>query len=346
MYNVAGSISAAEQAIGLDSHLVDIQGSVEWDEWADADVHVAHTHFPNEMRARLTRPLKLVFPCHGTPEHIFYSAVESIKTGYGHGDGWMLFQYWMQNADARVTFWPRHQAIMETMVDKGTKVHLVPLGINRKFWAEGQSAGKWAGNPSVLSAENCHQIKWPLDLLLMWPWVYKEIPSASLHVNYLPNDKHRWFFPLVNRNGASFGAHISSFTFPHVELRNVFKSVDYQFSHVRYGDFNRLCLEASASGCRVISYPGNPYADFWVTEGDQRQTAADLIAVLKGQVGPRKDKQEVPDISETALAMRNIYEGICNQPTLLTRPRKSAKARKSGTSRLSSKTSRSAKTAR
>lgn len=312
MYAVAASISEAERELELDSHLVDIQKttSEEMDQWVDADIHVAHTHFPDEVRRRVTRPLKLVFPAHGTPEHVFYSAVESAKTGYGHGDGWMLYQYWLQNADGIVTFWPRHQAIMQTLVDKGTKVHLAPLGVNRAFWEKGQSGGAWAGNPSVWTGENCHQIKWPLDLLLMWGWVYREVPGACLHVNYLPSDLHRWFFSLANRNGASYGAHISSFTFPHTELRNIFKSIDYFIGLVKYGDFNRLCLEAAASGgCKIISYVGNPYADYHVHEGDQRVTAQELIEILKGNVEPR-EKASVPDISETALAMQQIYEGI------------------------------------
>lgn len=311
MYGVAASIAEAERQLGLNSYLVDIQNTTieMWEEWADADVHVAHTHFPDEMRHRLKRPLKLVFPCHGTMEHIFNSSVSAVKTGYGHGDGWMLFQFWMQHADARVTFWPRHQAIMETMVDKGTKVHLVPLGVNREFWAKGESKGKWGGTPSVWTGENCHQIKSPLDLFIMWPWVYRAVPGTCLHACYLPNDQHRWYFPLVNRNGASYGAHISSFTFPHTELRNIFKSVDYFIGLVRYGDFNRLSLEANAAGATTISYAGNTYSDYWLPEGDQRNGAAELIKILKGEVTPR-EKTPVPDVSETAMAMKQVYESV------------------------------------
>ena len=68
-------------------------------------------------------------------------------------------------------------------------------------------------------------------------------------------------------------------------------------------------LEAKASGCKVISYTGNPYADYWVPEGDQRIIAKKLIKILKGDVKP-KATQEVPDISETAAAMLKIYEEI------------------------------------
>lgn len=310
MCNVARSLVEAEKKIGLDSHLCHLTDDKDWSFMEDCDVHVAHTHFPDVMRARLTKPLKLVWVCHGTPEHVFHSAVEEgTNKGYGHGDGFMLFQYWLQHADARVTFWPRHQAILETMVDNGTKVHLVPLGIEKDFWGQGASEGKFAGNPSVFTAENCHTIKWPLDLFIMWPWVYKEIQSACLHACYLPNDQHRWFFPLVNRNGASYGAHISALAFHGTALRNVFKSVDYMIGLVRYGDFNRLSLEANAAGCKTISYRGNPYSDYWIDEGDQREMAAQLVKILKKETEPRA-KTEVPDIAETAQAMKAIYESI------------------------------------
>lgn len=310
MHRVAESLSTAEKVLGLDSHLVNMhETSPEaLDAIADSDIFVAHTHFPNEIKKRATKDYKLVFPSHGAPEYIWNSAIEDGKKGYGHGDGLMLWQYWMSHADAIVTFWPRHQAMMQTMVDKHTKVNLVPLGVDKKFWAGGFDKGKFAGNPSLFTAENCHTIKWPWDLFILWPWIYKELPEACLHANYLPTDQHRWWFPLVNRNGASYGCHISALTFAHADLRNIFRSVDYMIGLVRYGDMNKMSLEANAAGCQTISYEGNPYSSFYLREGDQRRMAQDLLAILKGEVEPRADKEEVPDISETAAAFKKIYE--------------------------------------
>lgn len=312
MCAVAESMATAEKALGLDSHLVNLHETTaeQLEEFIDSDIVVAHTHFPNTMRYRMKRGYKVVFPCHGTPEHVFYSAVEDGKKGYGHGDPLMLMQYWLQNADAIVTFWPRHQAILDSMTDKNTRINLVPLGVDRKFWAMGVSRGKFAGNPSVFTGENPHQIKWPLDLFIAWPWVYREVPDALLHAWYLATNYHRWWFPLVNRNGASYGAHIAPSTCPHSELRRVLKSVDYQVGLVRYGDFNRLSLEANAAGCKTISYKGNPYSWFWVNEGDQRVLAKQLVAILKGDVEPRADREEPPDHFDMAVAMKGIYESI------------------------------------
>lgn len=298
--------------MGLDSHLINMHetSASALDQAGESDIFVAHTHFPNELKKRATKDYKLIFPAHGTPEYVFFSSIEEGKKGYGHGDGWMLFQYWLQNADAIVTFWPRHQAIMETMVDKHTKVHLVPLGVDRKFWGGGASRGKFVGSPSLFTAENCHPIKAPYDLFILWPWICKEIPEACLHASYLPQDVHRWYFTLVNRNGASYGSHITPSVFPHSELRNIFKSVDYMIGLVRYGDINKLSLEANAAGCATISYEGNSYSSYWIREGDQRRMASDLLAILKGDVEPRADKQEVPDIKETAQAMKELYESL------------------------------------
>jgi hypothetical protein len=300
----------AEKRLGHDSHLINVQDSTDWDEWVDADIHVSHTHFPDSMRKKVTKPLKIVWVAHGTPENVFQHSVEEGKAnGYGHGDSFMLMQHWLRNADARVTFWPRHQAIYQTMVDKGTKVHCIPLGVDREFWGSGVSAGKYAGTPSVWSGENPHYIKWPLDLILMWPWVYKELSGASLHCCYLAQNLHRWFAPLINSNGAGYGMHWAAITWSHEELKNVFKSVDYFIGLVKYGDFNRLSLEANAAGCKTISYPGNPYSDFWIPEGDQRESAKALVEILKGDAVPR-EKTPVPDFMDTAREMVNIYEGI------------------------------------
>lgn len=312
MHNVAKSTVAAECKIGLDSHLLNMHetSSDVLDSMADADVYVAHTHFPNEVKKRAKKGYKLVFPVHGTIDHIFHSAVESGSHGYGSGDGLMLFMHWLNKADAIVTSWERHQTIIQSMVNKNTKIRYVEMGVERDFWCGGPSEGKWAGSPSVFTAENCHAIKCPYDLLIAWPFVYEELIDACLHACYLPSDQHRWYFPLVNANGASYGAHISPLAFHGTALRNVFRSVDYYCGLVRYGDHNRISLEANSTGCKTISYKGNPYSSYWIDEGSQLVIAEQLKAILKGEVEPRKDKKEVADISVTAQGMKEIYESI------------------------------------
>jgi len=310
MFRVAESMAGGEAALGHDSRVVDCQASGEaWDEAMDADIQVIHTHFPDTLRNRTTA--KIVWIAHGTPDHVFQSSVEAgLAGGYGHGDGLMLMQYWLRNADAKVTFWPRHQYIYQSMVDKGTTVHCVPMGVDKAHWSSGVSRGKWAGEPSVLTGENAHYIKWPYDLFIAWPEVFREIVGSRLHAIYLPRDVHRWFFPLVNANGASYGAHISPITFdPKTELPNVFKSVDYYIGLVQYGDFNHMSHQANAAGCKTISHTNNPYSDFWIPQGDQRDIAKALIRILKGDEKPR-EKTPVPDLSDTAAAMVAIYQGL------------------------------------
>jgi len=103
--------------------------------------------------------------------------------------------------------------------------------------------------------------------------------------------------------------HVTNASFEHVDLLNVFRSVDYYIGLVRYGDFNRISLEANASGCKTISYRGNPYSDYWLTEGDQRIIATELIEILSGRVPPR-DKSIVPDITETSKAIIDVYKSL------------------------------------
>lgn len=311
MHRVAESICEAEKKLGIDSILCNVQTADDHEICLDADVQVSHTHFPDLLRKRVKKPLKVVWVGHGTPEHVFQSSVETGLNGsYGHADGWMLCQNWLRTADALVTFWPRHQAVWKSLCDKNTIVDCIPLGVDKSFWKPTVSNGKFAGTPSLFTAENSHFIKWPLDLFLAWPWVYPHLEGeAKLHCAYMPRDQHRWFFPLVNRNGCSYASHLSHIVFDHVGLRNVFNSVDYYIGLVRYGDFNRVCLEANACGTKTISYTGNPYSDFWVNEGDQRGIATQLIEILTGKVIPRK-KEVVPDIEETAKGMMKVYERI------------------------------------
>lgn len=301
MNRVAQSLAEAEQKLGLDSVVCDGNTGSEGGWVWDADVNVSHTHCPEKVR----KGKPVVWVSHGTPEHVFQTAVEDGSRGYGHGDTFMLAQNWLRVADACVTFWERHHTIWSSMCRR--KIDLVPLGVDKTFWMPSISQGKFSGAPSLFTAENAHYIKWPLDLFILWPWVRKELAEAVLHCAYLPNDMHRWFFPLVNANGASYGSHITGQAFDHKTLRNAFCSTDFCIGLVRYGDFNRLSLEANASGSKTISYEGNPYSDFWVSEGDQRRIASQLIEILSGRAEPRQ-KQQVPDISETAQAMKEIYE--------------------------------------
>ena len=311
MANVARSCVEGEKKLGIDSVLANTFDESLWGNTLDADVHVSHTHIPRLAKARFTKKPKIVGVFHGTPEHVFQGSVEVAENGrYAPSNSFMIMQHDLQRSDARVTFWPRHQAIYQQMVDWGTTVHCVPLGVERKFWEAGVSRGKYQGKPSVWTGENAHYIKWPLDLFLLWPWVAAELPEVQLHACYLPWDVHRFFFPLAYRTGAYYTAHIGPWTYPHEELRHIFKSIDFFIGLVRYGDFNRIALEANATkGPKTISYAGNPYSDFWLPEGDQRVVAKELLRILRGEVKPRA-KTEVPDLEETSRAMQAIYKSI------------------------------------
>lgn len=326
MNNVAVSLAAAEKELGLDSFVVNCFQETNWDHALDADIHVAHTWFPElyrgkSFRRQLTKPQRIVCVYHGTPENIFAGDVEYAKqmkaerdAGFAvphrrMGDAQMLIGYWLQHADAHVTFWPRHQALLKTMVDKGTMIDCLPMGVDLLWWDSAFNAPKIPGNPSLWSGENPHPIKWPLDLIEAWPLVYPELDGASLYLDYMVTDRHRQWAQLINRNGAGYGMHWSDVKWTHETLRNLFRGIDYFIGLVRYGDHNMLSQQANAAGAKTISYPGNPYSDFWVHEGDHRMLAADLVKVLKGEVAPRQ-KTAVPDVADMAAAMRPIYERI------------------------------------
>jgi len=312
LHRVSQDLADAEVKLGIDSvmlstlEVADVQKGVE----VQADIHVSHSHVPDEVRNKKS---KIVWIGHGTPEHCFQISVEqNVHKGYGAGDAWMLLQYWLQFADACVTFWPRHQKIYQSLSDKNTIIDCIPLGVDKEFWKPTPTAGKYAGNPSVFSCENAHYIKWPLDIVLMWPWIVEEVPLARFHAIYIPTDQHRFWFPLINRNGVSFRGFFSGVVFGKEDLRNAFNSVDFVTSFVRYGDFNRICLEAKACGAKIISFAGNPYADWWIPEGSQIEQARLMIRILKGEIEPRQT-QEVVDITKTAEEMIKIYNRILGQ---------------------------------
>jgi len=306
MCRMAEDISKAETAIGVDSTIIPTNDSSKWELAKDADVHVNHTHIPDGY---MKPGSKMVWIGHGTLEHCFQSSVEEgLNKGYGAGDTWMIVNHWLKTADALVTFWPRQQMLWQTMVGYGRKVDCIPMGVDLDFWKPQVSNGKWAGKPSVLTAENCHYIKWPLDLILMWPFVVEKIPDARMHLIYLPNDQHKWWYPLMYANGSIFKTYVGS-AFSHPDLKNAFCSVDFYCGLVRYGDVNRVCMEAKASGCKVISWQGNEYADFWLPEGDQRVQILDLLDILEGKTKPR-EALPVPSIKETAARLIEIYTRI------------------------------------
>lgn len=310
MFMVAEAYAKNECMLGMDSWLVDIADSGSWKEALDADVHVVHTHLPDSVRLQLTKPLKIVWIAHGTPEYVFHRSVEEgLNRGYGASDSWQLCQYWLQHADAIVTFWPRHQKIWKSLCDKNTNIDCIPMGIDLDFWKPVESRGKFLGAPSLFTAENCDYSKWPLDLFFCWPWVWPKMPTSHLHAVYLPTDQHRWFYPLLNRNGCGFKTISSGIYFDSENLRNAFCSTDYFIGLVRYGDANRLCLEANACGAKTITYSGNEYSDFWIQEGDQRRIAEELIEILSGNVKAR-NKKPIEPITDSTKKMIEIYERI------------------------------------
>lgn len=307
LHKLAEELANAECALGHESVLVNNLDPNEWSKGLGADVSVLHSHIPDSIMPDIK---KLVYCIHGTPEHVFQSSVEmGINQGYGASDPFMMAQHFLNVSDAVVTWWERSRDIWQSMCHKNAKVHYVPMGVDKEFWQPVQTRGKYAGTPSLFTAENCHYIKWPLDLFYLWPWVLKEIPTAVLHVHYLPRDQHRWFFPLINANGASYKSYISAPPLDKPELKNAFCSTDFYIGLVRYGDVNKICLEAKSCGAKVISYAGNEWADYWITEGDQRNMTKELLAILKGETQPRQSKP-IPDISETAKGMIEVYESL------------------------------------
>jgi hypothetical protein len=311
MHHAAEACAEAERRLGHDSMLVNIDNNYAWDETVDADIHVSHTHFPDEMRAKLEKPARVVFVAHGTPEHVMENAIDAHATGgYGPADGWMMLRHQLRSADAVVTFWDRHRAIYASLVPKERPIHCVPMGVDRAFWAEGNDRGRYAGTPSVWMSENQHRMKWALDVLIAWPWVCNELPNARLHAHYIPHTHHRFFIDLANSNGAAYRSYLSAAKYEHTMLREMWKSVDFFLGPVRYGDHNCLSMQAAAAGMTTISYAGNRYADFWIPEGDQREMATALVSIFRGEVQPRVDKLPVPDLLEMGQAMISIYEGI------------------------------------
>lgn len=324
MHAVAESMARAELALGVESRWLDpfeYEKDPNASEWAlDADVHVGHTHIPDRFHGKsfkqsLTKPWRCVFAVHGTPELIFEQSVESARTnGYGSGRSYAGHQIGMQNADAIVCFVPRHRDLYDLATDKHTIVDLVPMGIDTAFWNGGVTKGKYVGEPSFFNCENAEPFKWAAEIVRVWPWIYQGLgENAALHIANIPTDVLRFIDALALRNGSLQGAYIGSWSYDHENLRNILKSVDYYVSTVRYGDFNRISLEAGAAGVPVISYCGNEYADYWMPEGDQRTVAKALIAIGKGDVAPRADKLPIPTERQMAEATISVYERVLNR---------------------------------
>ncbi|HEX7828639.1 MAG TPA: glycosyltransferase [Thermoanaerobaculia bacterium] len=322
MNRVAASMARGELAIGVDARLLDPFDTNEtgWEIALDADIHVNHTHIPEKIggkpfRAACTKPFRYVFPVHGTPEHVFESTIaDAAQNGYNTGTSYAHHQNGMQEADAVVTFWERHQWLYQLALDKHSIVDLVPMGIDTAFWNAGVMRGKYAGEPSFLSCENQHPFKWSFYILRMWKAIRRELPYAVLHVANIPGGVQRFVDAMAARYGCANGCVYGSWAYKHEDLRNILKSVDYYISPVRYGDHNRMSLEAAATGAKVISYVGNRYADFWIPEGDDRRQAEAIIDIGRGNVEPRADKLPVPTEVDMARAMVNVYERILDRP--------------------------------
>ncbi len=308
---VSINMVAMERILGLDSFLnftdqpkmSNPEASILNEEESKmADVHVIHSHLPQGAKG------KTVFVPHGTPEHCFTTAIEQNKqSGFAAGDAFMLSMYRINTCDVTVTFWDRHRYIWQSLNPKAD-VRCIPMGIDIEFWKPIESKGKWVGKPSLFTCENSHSIKWPLDLIIAFPEIMKE-SEAVMHLHYLPLDQHRFWYPLMSANGTMYKSYSSGMYMDVESLRNAFCSVDYYINPVRYGDFNSVCLEAKASGCKVISYKGNPYADYHIQEGDQRIIVKDLLEIFKGNIEPNKTK-EVDNVEVMSKEMINIYESL------------------------------------
>jgi len=304
--NVAVDIQEAEVKLGSESVLCDTSKSDTWEKGMDADIHVVHSHIPDSLS--LDKSKKLVTIQHGSPEHVFEMSLRNGLTGsYGASDSLAIVGFLLNRVNAVVTFWPRHTEIWNTMTQM--PVHTIPMGIDKEFWKPVPKQRLLTGNPSILTAENCHTCKWPIDLMFMWPHIVEKKITARAHFINLPYDQHRWWLPLAYMNNTRYTSYISPVKLPKEQLRNFLCAADFYYSPVEYGDFNRMSLEAAATGCKVISYRGNEWAHYWITEGDQREQVKEILAIINGEIKPR-DIPEVPSIEETAKRMLEVYASI------------------------------------
>lgn len=303
--NVAEEMSAGDRLMGLDSVVCDTEHPETWDQGMDADIFVVHSHVPDKIS--FDKSKKIILIPHGSPEHVFEISVrQGIDGGYAPGDSFALIAYFLRRANAICTFWPRHVFIWQTMTDR--PVYGIPMGIDPLFWAK-QEVPPLAGNPAIFTCENAHNVKWPLDMFLLWPYLMERFPDARLHATNIPTDQHRWWWPLSYMNTSRYTAFMTAMRFDHPTLRNYLSAAMYYYSPVRYGDFNRICLEASSCGCKVISHEGNSYAHYWIHEGDQRKQLDDLTEILSGNVEPR-EAAPVSTTLDMAEAMLQVYERV------------------------------------
>lgn len=311
MCNVALGMADAERALGLPSIALSCDDKTEIQAGKDADIHVVHTHLPDCVD---TDKVKIVWVAHGTPEHCFETSLtRGVASKTPVPDSWMISMHMLKMADVTVTFWPRHHYIWSSLADRRSIVECIPMGIDTDTFQpppEGAITAALAGKPSVAMLENSHAIKWPLDFLLAWPEVSKRLPGAKFHIFNQPLDQVRWWNSLMTRNGSIYRSYVSNQQLPTRELLQVFHGVDFLLSPVRYGDFNRLSLEAAAAGCKVISFKGNPYSNYWLPEGDQREQAETIYQILAGNVAELVPEKKPASNMESAQHMKALYERI------------------------------------
>lgn len=302
--NMASEMAEAERTLGIDAKTCNTQDKSTWASGMDSDIHVVHSHIPDEIAFDDSK--KIVCVQHGSPEHTFEISVnQGLAGAYGPGDSLAVTYFLIKRANVIVTMWERQAYIWSSMTK--VPVYVVPMGIDKQFWTKVAKKNLLTGSPSVLTAENFHACKWPIDIIFTWNKVAKELHDARLHAINIPYDQHKWWFPLAYMTGTVYSSYMSAFRCPKETLRDFFCDADYYYSPVEYGDHNRVSLEAASCGCKVISYKGNEWADYWISEGDQRIQVQELLSILKDEVEPRQ-KQPVPDILDTARSMIYVYE--------------------------------------
>lgn len=302
---MAFDLARAESQLGLKTVVCDTLKKETWAKGIRADVHVVHSHIPDEIA--FDRSAKIVCFEHGSPDHVFeISVVQGVHDGYGAGDSFGIASFFLKRADVILTFWERERRIWQTMTDK--KVICVPMGIDTEFWTR-QTVDPLIGEPSFLTAENCHSCKWPLDLFFIWPEIVKKYPGARLHALNIPQDQQRWWTALAFLNGTNYTSYMKSIRLDHPALRNFLSACSFYYSPVKTGDHNRICLEAASCGAKIISYEGNEYAHYWVREGNQWRQLEDILCILSGKKKPR-EVSAVPDIKETAKATAALYRDL------------------------------------
>jgi len=221
-----------------------------WEDAKNADIHVLHSKFPDELKEHL-KTKKRIAVLHGPTEHMMFK--EWTKGG---GD-LNLHINLLWEMDATVCINTHEYDIMKLYDEKVGRCHYIPNSIDLERF-DNVIPWEYEQHPAIISCDTPRIEKLPSHIIWAMPYIQEKLPNARLNIfSLLLEPIGQWRNYFCRSHGRKLEKSCENIQLANRNLKPFQAGADIGFNNNYSGIASRVTMELMALGVPVVSYNGD-----------------------------------------------------------------------------------------